>query len=89
MTASKEPKKVLITGGAGFLGSHLIDRLLQSGDHVICVDNLFTGSTSNIAHHSRNSKFQFIEHDVLHPLSVEVDEIYKAEDPIETSIAIR
>ena len=81
MTASKEPKKVLITGGAGFLGSHLIDRLLQSGDHVICVDNLFTGSKSNIAHHSGNSKFQFIEHDVIHPLSVEVDEIYNLACP--------
>lgn len=81
MSAFKEPKKVLITGGAGFLGSHLIDRLLQSGDHVICVDNLFTGSKINIAHHSGNSKFQFIEHDVIRPLSVEVDEIFNLACP--------
>jgi UDP-glucuronate decarboxylase len=76
-----QTKRVLVTGGAGFLGSHLIDRLLDKGDEVICVDNLFTGSKKNIEHHFNNSRFEFIRHDVTSPLYVEVDEIYNLACP--------
>jgi UDP-glucuronate decarboxylase len=69
-------KRVLVTGGAGFLGSHLIDRLLERGDEVLCVDNLFTGTKSNIDHLHANPRFEFMRHDVCFPLYVEVDEIY-------------
>lgn len=74
-------KRVLVTGGAGFLGSHLCDRLLQEGNDVICVDNLFTGSKNNIRHLLSNPYFEFIRHDVTEPLYVEVDQIYNLACP--------
>jgi UDP-glucuronate decarboxylase len=74
-------KRVLVTGGAGFLGSHLIDRLLEKGCDVLCVDNLFTGSKENIAHLHDHPRFEFMRHDVTFPLFVEVDEIYNLACP--------
>lgn len=74
-------KRVLVTGGAGFLGSHLIDRLLTSGAEVLCVDNFFTGTKSNVAHHLGNPKFECLRHDITFPLYVEVDEIYNLACP--------
>ena len=74
-------RRVLVTGGAGFLGSHLIDRLLTEGDEVLCVDNLFTGSKSNIAHLHANPRFEFLRHDICFPLFVEVDQIYNLACP--------
>jgi UDP-glucuronate decarboxylase len=74
-------KRVLVTGGAGFLGSHLCDRLLKEGNDVICVDNLFTGSKDNIRHMLSNPYFEFIRHDVTEPLYVEVDQIYNLACP--------
>ena len=69
-------KRILITGGAGFLGSHLCDRLLEQGHEVLCADNLFTGGKRNIEHLHDHPRFEFIRHDVTFPLYVEVDEIY-------------
>jgi UDP-glucuronate decarboxylase len=69
-------KRILVTGGAGFLGSHLIDRLLVQGHEVLCVDNLFTGTKRNIEHLHAQPRFEFIRHDITFPLYVEVDEIY-------------
>ena len=74
-------KKVLVTGGAGFLGSHLCDALLHAGHDVLCVDNLFTGSKANIAHLIGNPYFEFMRHDVGAPLYVEVDQIYNLACP--------
>ncbi len=74
-------KTILVTGGAGFIGSHLIDRLIARGDDVICVDNLFTGSKRNIAHLYGHPQFEFLRHDVTFPLFVEVDEIYNLACP--------
>ncbi len=74
-------KRVLVTGGAGFLGSHLIDRLLAQGHDVVCVDNLFTGTKRNIEHLFGNPRFEFIRHDVTFPLYLEVDEIYNLACP--------
>jgi len=69
--------KILVTGGAGFIGSHLIDRLMESGHEVICMDNLYTGQKSNNAHWSGHSNFQFIEHDIVDPIAIDhVDQIY-------------
>ncbi|HET6604841.1 MAG TPA: UDP-glucuronic acid decarboxylase family protein [Xanthomonadaceae bacterium] len=73
--------RILVTGGAGFLGSHLIDRLLARGDEVICADNLFTGSKRNIEHLFGNPRFEFLRHDVTFPLYVEADEIYNLACP--------
>ncbi len=74
-------KRVLVTGGAGFLGSHLCDRLLDQGHEVLCVDNLFTGTKRNIDHLHSNPRFEFLRHDVTFPLFVEVDEIYNLACP--------
>jgi UDP-glucuronate decarboxylase len=74
-------KKVLVTGGAGFLGSHLCERLLESGAEVLCVDNYFTGSKNNIQHLLDNPMFEVMRHDVTFPLYVEVDEIYNLACP--------
>lgn len=74
-------KRILVTGGAGFLGSHLIDRLLENGHEVLCVDNLFTGTKRNIAHQHDQPRFEFIRHDVTFPLYLEVDEIYNLACP--------
>jgi len=73
--------RILVTGGAGFLGVHLIERLLARGDEVICVDNLFTGTKDNIAHLFDHPNFEFIRHDVTFPLYVEVDQIYNLACP--------
>ena len=74
-------KRVLVTGGAGFLGSHLIDRLIGRGDEVLCVDNFFTGSRSNLTHLHNHPRIEIIRHDVTFPLYVEVDEIYNLACP--------
>jgi UDP-glucuronate decarboxylase len=74
-------KRILVTGGAGFLGSHLCERLLADGADVLCADNFFTGTKDNIAHLSPNAHFELIRHDVTFPLYVEVDEIYNLACP--------
>ncbi|MDB5941446.1 MAG: NAD-dependent epimerase/dehydratase [Ramlibacter sp.] len=74
-------KKVLVTGGAGFLGSHLCDRLVEAGHDVLCVDNFFTGSKANIQHLLARPNFELMRHDVTFPLYVEVDEIYNLACP--------
>ncbi|KAL8208306.1 hypothetical protein R6Q57_007718 [Mikania cordata] len=68
--------RVLVTGGSGFVGSHLVDRLMARGDSVIVVDNFFTGRKDNILHHLRNPRFELIRHDVVEPILLEVDQIY-------------
>lgn len=73
--------RILVTGGAGFLGSHLCDRLIKEGNDVICADNLFTGSKDNIRHLMGNPYFEFIRHDITEPLYVEVDQIYNLACP--------
>lgn len=73
--------RVLVSGGAGFLGSHLCERLLSEGNYVICMDNLFTGSKNNIEHLMRNPDFEFICHDVTEPIYVDVDRIYNLACP--------
>jgi UDP-glucuronate decarboxylase len=72
---------ILVTGGAGFLGSHLCERLLARGDEVICADNFFTGRKANIAHLASNPRFEVIRHDIVHPLSLEADQIYNLACP--------
>jgi UDP-glucuronate decarboxylase len=74
-------KRILVTGGAGFLGSHLCERLLAEGHGVLCVDNFFTGRRDNIKHLLPNSNFEILRHDVTFPLFVEVDEIYNLACP--------
>ena len=74
-------KRILVTGGAGFLGSHLCDRLVTAGHDVICVDNLFTSQKANIVHLLKQPNFEFIRHDVTHPLFIEVDEIFNLACP--------
>jgi UDP-glucuronate decarboxylase len=74
-------KRILITGGAGFIGSHLCERLLAEGAEVLCVDNFFTGTRANIAHLIDNPMFELMRHDVTFPLYVEVDEIYNMACP--------
>lgn len=74
-------KKILVTGGAGFLGSHLCERLLDAGNEVLCVDNYYTGNKSNILHLMDNPRFELMRHDVTFPLYVEVDEIYNLACP--------
>ena len=74
-------KRILVTGGAGFLGSHLCERLLQEGHEVLCVDNCFTGTKHHIHHLLGHPRFEFIRHDITFPLYVEVDEIYNLACP--------
>jgi len=74
-------KRILVTGGAGFIGSHLIDRLLEQGHEVLCTDNLFTGTKRNLDHLHNHARFEFMRHDVTFPLHVEVDEIYNLACP--------
>ncbi len=74
-------KRILVTGGAGFLGSHLCERLLNEGNDVVCVDNYFTGSKRNIVHLLHNPYFELIRHDVIMPIFLEVDEIYNLACP--------
>ncbi|MFW5873034.1 MAG: UDP-glucuronic acid decarboxylase family protein [bacterium] len=76
-----EPKRVLVTGGAGFLGSHLCDRLISGGHEVLCVDNLFTGRKRNIYHLLDEPRFEFLRHDITFPLFAEVDMIYNLACP--------
>ena len=94
--ASFMAKRILITGGAGFLGSNLCEKLLNAGDHVICMDNFYTGFAKNVAHLMDNPRFELIEHDITEPFEVECDQIYNLacpaspphyqEDPIKTTM---
>lgn len=74
-------KKILVTGGAGFIGSHLCERLLNEGNEVVCLDNFFTGSKSNIIHLLKNPYFELVRHDITMPYFIEVDEIYNLACP--------
>lgn len=74
-------KKILVTGGAGFLGSHLCERLLNEGNEVVCLDNYFTGQKSNVVHLLNNPYFELVRHDVTMPFYIEVDEIYNLACP--------
>ena len=74
-------KRILVTGGAGFLGSHLCERLLDDGHEVICLDNFFTGTKKNVAHLGNNDRFEILRHDVVFPLYIEIDEIYNLACP--------
>lgn len=74
-------KNILVTGGAGFIGSHLCDKLLEQGNHVICLDNFFTGSRKNVTHLLGNSEFELIRHDIIEPIILEVDQIYNLACP--------
>ena len=74
-------KNILITGGAGFIGSHLCEKLLNEGNHIICLDNFFTGSRKNIAHLLDNKEFELIRHDIIEPIILEVDQIYNLACP--------
>ena len=73
--------RILITGGAGFLGSHLCDKLMAQGHEIVCLDNLFTGSKANIAHLLAHPNFEFVRHDVIDPFKYEVDQIYNLACP--------
>ena len=89
-------RRILVTGGAGFLGSHLCEKLLQRGDEVICLDNFYTGSKRNVIHLLENPYFEILRHDVVQPIHVEVDEIYNLacpaspvhyqRDPVKTTV---
>lgn len=74
-------KTILITGGAGFIGSHLCEKLLNEGNHIICLDNFFTGSRKNIEHLLDNRDFELIRHDIVEPILIEADEIYNLACP--------
>jgi UDP-glucuronate decarboxylase len=74
-------KRILITGGAGFIGSHLCERLLNDGNEVICLDNFFTGSKENIMHLMDNKNFELIRHDIIEPILIETDQIYNLACP--------
>ena len=73
----KKGLRIVVTGGAGFVGSHLVDRLIEHGDYVIVVDNFFTGKKENLLHHLGNPNFELIRHDVVEPILLEVDQIKK------------
>ena len=73
--------RILVTGGAGFIGSFLCERLLEEGAEVLCVDNFFTGARSNVAHLLDHKRFELLRHDVTFPLFVEIDEIYNLACP--------
>ncbi len=81
MRKYNDRQRVLVTGGAGFLGSHLIDRLLDRGDEVICLDNLFTGTKRNVEHLRGHPQFEFLRHDVTFPVYLEVDRIFNLACP--------
>ena len=83
--SSLKKKRILVTGGAGFLGSHLCDRLIADDCFVLCLDNYFSGSKHNIEHLLGDPNFQIIEHDVTLPIDVEVDEIYHLACPASPS----
>ena len=95
MKRPDQQKRILVTGGAGFLGSHLCERLLAQGHDVICADNLYTGTRANIRHLLDDHRFEFIRHDITFPLYLEVDEIYNLacpaspvfyqQDPVQTT----
>lgn len=74
-------KNILVTGGAGFIGSHLCEKLLEEKNHVICLDNFFTGSRKNIEHLLGNKEFELIRHDIIEPITLEVDQIYNLACP--------
>ncbi len=76
MGLRRQPLRIVVTGGAGFVGSHLVDRLMERGDNVIVIDNFFTGRKENIMHHFNNPRFELIRHDVIEPILLEVDQIY-------------
>lgn len=78
---AKTHKRTLVTGGAGFIGSHLCEWLLEEGHEVLCLDNLFTGRRENITHLLGNPRFEFIRHDIIQPILLEVDEIYNLACP--------
>ena len=78
---AKSMKRILITGGAGFLGSHLCERLLAAGHDVICLDNFFTGSKNNILHLMPHPRFELVRHDIINPIYLEIDEIYNLACP--------
>jgi UDP-glucuronate decarboxylase len=71
-----EQLRIVVTGGAGFVGSHLVDRLMMEGHHIIVLDNMFTGRQKNIAHWLGHPNFQLIIHDVVEPIKLEVDQVY-------------
>ena len=79
-------ERVLVTGGSGFLGSHLCDRLLADGHGVLCVDNFFTGTRRNVEHLLDHRRFELMRHDVTFPLYVEVDEIYNLACPASPAV---
>lgn len=72
----RQPRRIVVTGGAGFVGSHLVDKLLERGDNVIVIDNFFTGRRENLMHHFGNPRFELLRHDVVEPILLEVDQIY-------------
>jgi UDP-glucuronate decarboxylase len=76
-----QSKSILVTGGAGFIGSHLCEKLLQAGNEVVCLDNFFTGSKENIRHLLQDPHFELVRHDIVHPIFLEVDEIYNLACP--------
>lgn len=77
----KNRKRILVTGGAGFVGSHLVDRLMLAGHEVIVVDNFFTGRKRNVEHWVGHENFELVHHDIVRPLYLEVDEIYHLASP--------
>ena len=79
-------KSILVTGGSGFLGSHLCERLLEAGNEVLCVDNFYTGDKRNIYHLLKNPRFELIRHDITFPLYLEVDDQMDSVEQLRTRI---